>query len=87
MDIFTKTYLKNYLPTTNDSIEVTVSSPELSRRYPVSMKIGLGKKKKAIITTGWFNIVKRFGLLEAQVVCFHFWECRHGELKLSISHL
>lgn len=86
--MFTKMYLKRYLPSTNTSIQVTVDTIGDPMKIPVSMKLGLGKNKKAIITTGWYNVVKQFDLEEDEVVCFDFWEhIRTGELRLTIIHV
>ena len=86
--MFTKMYLKRYLPSTNTSIQVTVDTIGDPMKIPVSMKLGLGKSKKAIITTGWYNVVQEFGLEEAEVVCFDFWESiRDGEMHLTIIHV
>ncbi|KAM0904773.1 hypothetical protein ACQ4PT_017771 [Festuca glaucescens] len=68
---FTKAYLKRYLPLTNDSIIVKVSSPVRTKEYEVSMKLGLGTKK-AIITSGWNHVVKRYRLHEKEIVAFSF---------------
>ena len=84
---FTKQYLKQYLPTKNVSIEVQVSYPKHEGRFNVLMKLGIGKTKNAIITSGWYNVVKAYGLEEGEIVSFHFWECKKGDLHLSIIHV
>ncbi|KAM0930665.1 hypothetical protein ACQ4PT_000810 [Festuca glaucescens] len=54
---FTKRYLKRYIPLTNDSIILKVSSPVRTKEYEVNMKLGIGTKK-AIITSGWNHVKK-----------------------------
>lgn len=83
---FTKAYLRRYLPSTNDTIEVTVSSPEHNKEYLVNMKLGFGTKK-GIITSGWYRVVKRYRLVESEIAIFTFYTCREGRLHLSIMHL
>ncbi|KAM0879223.1 hypothetical protein ACQ4PT_034364 [Festuca glaucescens] len=80
---FTKAYLIRYLPLTNDSIIVKVSSPVHTKEYEVSMKLGIGTKK-AIITSGWNHVVKRYRLHEKEIVAFSFWECKTGGLHVLV---